>query len=161
MVQHHIQWIFKKISSELFLRRLGTIFQSHNKCSQCVRADSDIPLPTPDFCSSVLSHGLCLQQSTTKVCKKTCVWVCQLLLTCLRKGISPAFSNLPGNAGFPWFQPPTTLPSSSTPCPISMTGQLPSRHELLWGHLREPKNYELTLRTEQDRAWEGGSSRKK
>lgn len=92
-----------------------------------------------------------------KVCKKTCVWVCQLLLTCLRKGISPAFSNLPGNAGFPWFQPPTTLPSSSTPCPISMTGQLPSRHELLWGHLREPKNYELTLRTEQDRAWEGGS----
>lgn len=82
-----------------------------------------------------------------KVCKKTCVWVCQLLLTCLRKGISPAFSNLPGNAGFPWFQPPTTLPSSSTPCPISMTGQLPSRHELLWGHLWEPKNYELTLRT--------------
>lgn len=85
------------------------------------------------------------------MCRKTCVWVCQLLLTCLRKGISPAFSDPPGNAGFPWFQAPTPLPSPSSPCPISMTGQQPSRHELLRGHLREPKNCELT----QDRAGQG------
>lgn len=78
--------------------------------------------------------------------------MCQLLLTCLRKGISPAFSDPSVKAGFPWFQPPTPLPSPSTHCPVSMMGQQPSRHKLLWGHLKEPKNWKLTLRTEQDRA---------